>query len=107
MKHLLMPLVILCLIYSPHTTYAYTPKKLGYNFTGWELEGGGSFDDSTKTYTYGDNNGVLHAKFDPIIRTITIDGNGKTFVDGYINAYYNNSTNYKSLQPGDVVYVQS
>ena len=39
-----MPLVILCLIYSPHTTYAYTPKKLdsGKPSVALVLAGGGA-----------------------------------------------------------------
>lgn len=49
------------------------PVRLGYNFLGWDLTGGGSL--SGVTYTFGDSDGELTALWDPMA-TIHIHKNG-------------------------------
>ena len=46
-----------------------SPTREGYTFTGWSLEGKGTFENGN--YTYGDGNGRLVANYTP--KTYTID----------------------------------
>lgn len=54
------------------------PTRIGYTFDGWNLTGGGSI--SGTIYTYGDEDGVLTAKWKRILLTVVLDAasNGGT-----------------------------
>ena len=54
------------------------PSRTGYTFTAWTLSGAGSFDTSSKTFTYGAGASTLKAGWNANIYTVQFDGNGAT-----------------------------
>ena len=61
------------------TTYTVkNPTREGYTFTGWTHSGAGSFNDTTKIFTFGADNGTLTAQWTINSYTLTVDPNGGT-----------------------------
>ena len=51
------------------TKYISDPSRKGFTFMGWKLSGKGTFETSTKTYTYGVGDGVLTAQWEELSST--------------------------------------
>lgn len=64
-------------IYYEGTQNIPTPTKTGYKFDGWEVSGNGSKMDG-KTFTMGDADATITAKYTPIDYTISYDLQGGT-----------------------------
>lgn len=64
-------------IYYEGTQNIPTPTKTGYKFDGWEVSGNGSKMDGN-TFTMGDANATITAKYTPIDYTISYDLQGGT-----------------------------
>jgi len=58
------------------------PTRNGYTFAGWDKTGEGSFNASTKVYTFGAGNGTLTAKWNAVY-SITYNLNDGAWVNGY------------------------
>ena len=54
------------------------PERIGYDFAGWILTGKGSFDNSTKVFTFGAGAATLTAEWDAQAPIITIEGQPST-----------------------------
>ena len=64
-----------------HTQEIADPTRLGSEFTGWAISGTGTFNEATKTFTYGLTDTTLTATWNAIRYQIVIDENGGNQVE--------------------------
>ena len=69
-----------CSNLSDGTVSLSKPTRTGYTFAGWTVSGGGSVTSGTgnETYTFGNKNGVVTAKWTPKTWNVIFHGNGNT-----------------------------